>query len=1022
MRLHSTCLDDDEVLLLLQNGLPETLRAQVDVHLDSCESCRRLVAAAADPNLVSQRDPAPGSVGHPNSSTPAPAGKVDLPLVDLARGTTIDRYLVLGLIGAGGMSKVFLAYDPELDRRVALKLLDPTRDRESLRSRLVREAQALGKLSHPNVVQVYDVGQYPGGVFVAMELVNGVSFELWCRQNPRPPWQEVLAAYLEAAQGLSAAHQAGLVHRDVKPSNLLRGQDGRVRVVDFGLALRGETSGEWSGPAQSSAAQAPHPPAHLDATLTSTGTRVGTPLYMAPEQHQSSRATAASDQYSFCVALYEGLYGVLPFSLASRGSFEELLGELAKAKNAGELAQPPSGSPVPGWVHQVLVRGLAVNPQERYPSMEALISALQDDPVVRRRGRRRRLALGVGGAAVLAFAFAGWAQSGAFRDPCAHPETELVGVWDASTRDRIRTAFEETHRDYAAASLQKVTDLLNTYADAWTTMRRDVCRLYKSNPQRSEDREAREVCLDRRLGQLRALTALLAEKADPAVLNKAVSAAASLVPVSECADVAALRSRVRPPEGPEVRARVSALQPRVDRLEALYAAGHYPEVLQEGKALLEEARSVPYPELMAQTNWWMGQAHQREGDYDAAQATLQEAANEAAEARDANLLAQAWGMVLYIAAEYQMKFDEASVLLRLRSTLLAGTSDERAQWLWQTAEGYLLMETGKFPEARKALEQALATAEKIWGKENLAVTPALNSLAIALERAGELPAAIEVDQRALSLREQALGPNHPDVAQTLSNLGVALVEHGDLSQALQADRRALKIVEDTLGPESPYAAIVLNNIGDALIETGQWKEATDANERALAIREKVLGVEHPDVALSLVNLGDLQLEQGDASKALPLYQRSLEIEEKGLGPSHPDLGLPLAGLGRAQVRLGHQDEALSLLERARALREPLHEREDHALSLAKLGLGELALTRHRPAEAIVLLEPLVHLTEESVAHEAQLSLAEALWLQGNERPRARELVEACRAYYERLHHAPGVAKSTAWLEKHPLAP
>ena len=702
MRLLTTCLDDDEVLLLLQNGLPAGLRAQVDSHLDSCEACRHLVAVAADPGLVSQREPA---------LTADEINKVNSPRVDLARGTTIDRYLVLGLIGAGGMSRVYLAYDPELDRRVALKLLDPTQDRESLRSRLVREAKALGKLSHPNVVQVYDVGQYPGGVFVAMELVDGVSFEVWCRQPPRPPWQDVLAAYLEAAQGLSAAHQAGLVHRDVKPSNLLRGQDGRVRVADFGLALGAEGS-ERSGPAT----QEPRPPAYLAATLTSTGARVGTPMYMAPEQHQSSRATAASDQYSFCVALYEGLYGVLPFPLTSRGSFEELLGELAKAKSAGELAPRPSNSPVPSWVHQVLVRGLAVVPRARHPSMEALISALRDDPVVRQRGRRWRLGVGLGGAAVLAFALAGWAQSGAFRDPCAHPESELVGVWDASTRNRIRTAFEGTHRDYAQASLQTVTDLLGTYADDWTQMRGEVCRLYQSKPQRSEDREAREVCLDRRLGQLRALTTLLAEKSDPAVLNKAVSAAGNLVPVSECADVAALRARVPPPEGPELRAKVSALQPEVDRLEALIASGHFPEVLDGGAALLKEVRAVPYPELTAQTHWWIGQAQARAGDYDAAKAAFQEAANEAAEARDVNLLAQSWGQVLYLTTEYQMKFDEAAVLLRLRPTLLAGTTDERATWLWQTAEGYLLMETGKFHEARKSLEQALAIAEKIWAR------------------------------------------------------------------------------------------------------------------------------------------------------------------------------------------------------------------------------------------------------------------------------------------------------------------
>ena len=292
------CLDETQILLLLEGNLPEDARADVEAHLDECESCRRLVGAAA----------------------PTDAG-LDADQHLLVRGTSIGRYLVLSLLGRGGMGRVYAAYDPQLDRRVALKLLHTTGGSEGARRRLAREARALGKLSHPNVVQVHDVGEHRGDVFVAMELVEGQSLDAWCRGTPKPAWQEVLTAYLDAARGLAAAHAKGLVHRDVKPANILRGNDGRVRVADFGLAAgqEGQTRSA-SDPAPRAASDvlddeaavsetlpaSMSPAAAPDERLTATGAVLGTPLFMAPEQHEGLRATEASDQYSLCAALHHG--------------------------------------------------------------------------------------------------------------------------------------------------------------------------------------------------------------------------------------------------------------------------------------------------------------------------------------------------------------------------------------------------------------------------------------------------------------------------------------------------------------------------------------------------------------------------------------------------------------------------------------------------------------------------------------------------------------------------------------------
>jgi serine/threonine protein kinase/Tol biopolymer transport system component len=329
-------------------------------------------------------------------------------LSELPRGAIVDRYVVLRKVGAGGMGIVYAAHDPELDRKIALKLVvaqateTGSRPSGGLRARLLREAQAMAKLSHPNVITVYDAGTAFDQVFIAMEFVEGVTLGRWIKDKPRSV-REVLDVFRQAGRGLSAAHAAGLVHRDFKPDNVLIDKGGRARVLDFGLARTalkpdgqpGELPQAHPQPAPAAAptaaAQEPPPepvdlgdtlPAssqdHLEWALTMTGAMLGTPLYMAPEQHLSQPADARSDQFSFCVALYEALYGRLPFAGSS-------LAELRAAVTGGKIQDPPKNARVPAWVRAVLLRGLRVAPGDRYPSMDALLVDLGKDPSLTRR-------------------------------------------------------------------------------------------------------------------------------------------------------------------------------------------------------------------------------------------------------------------------------------------------------------------------------------------------------------------------------------------------------------------------------------------------------------------------------------------------------------------------------------------------------------------------------------------------------------------------------------------------------------
>jgi eukaryotic-like serine/threonine-protein kinase len=962
----SDCPGEGEILLFVEGGLAGAARAAIEAHLDACAICRRLVGASAP-----TEDPVSGTP--PLFDVPTVPEAHDARV--LARGATVGRYLVLSLLGQGGMGTVYAAYDPELDRRVALKVLRTAYEAERRRRLLVREARALGKLSHPNVVQIHDVGEHDGDVFVAMELVEGRSLDAWCRLPPRPGFREVLAAYVDAARGLSVAHAKGLVHRDVKPSNILRGDDGRVRVADFGLAVGRGADGRDEVAAVPPGAEG----ASSDERLTATGALIGTPLYMAPEQHEGARATAASDQYGFCAALYEGLHGRPPFPCDPGPDPAAAIAGLAARKKAGPPAPPP-GSPVPAWIHQAIARGLAADPAGRHPSMDALIAALRDDPDARRRARRRNAAVGATASLLLGVAVAGWIQRGPAQAPCAHPEADLSGVWDEGVRRRVRAAFLGTGRPYAEATAARVAALLDGYAASYASMRREVCEAFEGGTQRDDVLGQRAKCLDRRRGQLEALTTLLADRPDAQVLDRAVESAAALNPVAYCADTAALTARVRPPEDPALRARVAAIEPQVDRLEVLHKAGKFKEGLALGEPLVTEVAAIPYAPLRARVAYWVGLLRQDgAGDDAGAMALFRDAAVSAAEGKDDVLAASAWAMLLQLVANRQRHMEEASVIHMLGPAALARAKDERVQALWLDVEGTMFRNLGDYQSAKGSYARALA------------------------------------------IRERVVGPDHPDTAVTLNNLAALLCVAGDCPAAAPLLERAVAISEKTIGPDHPDTGISLSNLGNVLRRLGQLPRAVAVHERGLAIKERALGPDHRSVASSLTNLGHAILDSGDLPRAAALLERALAIKERALPPDHPDLASTLVTLGRTRVRLGQLDAARPPLDRARAIREKGPGGRAVELAEPLLALGELHLARGKPREAAPLLESALTLRDPEYAGEVDLALAEALWQLGEDRPRARALAGEARAAYAKIGHQPGLARAERWLTDHPGA-
>ncbi|MEZ4427144.1 MAG: serine/threonine-protein kinase, partial [Nannocystaceae bacterium] len=473
--------------------------------------------------------------------------------------TRIGRYTIIRRIGAGGMGQVYAAYDEQLDRKIAVKVLgrDLSRGVE-WNARLVREAQVMARLSHPNVVTVHEIGEYDGQLFIAMEFVAGVTLEAWLAAAPRS-WRAIIAAFIDAGRGLQAAHDAGIIHRDFKANNAMIGDDGRARVLDFGIAGPGDAR-----PGDDALSLNPNTPSALRSALTVDGALLGTPIYMSPEQLSGAAVGAASDQFNFCVALYRALYATHPF-VSEPFSFSALRINVI----GGRLREPPRSRGVPGWVFAALRRGLEVRPDDRFASMNQLIAALTRDP-----GRRLRRILALAVFAGLA-GLAGFAARAGLRPTevnCDGGEQSMAALWSPQQRGVIGASFRATGLVFADAVLTTVAADLDAYTASWAEMHRDACAAHRDGEQSGALLDKRMACLERRRQALGSAVNLLAAP-DEEVVQGAVRLVSELPRISHCGDVVALAAEVPPPDDPAVAEEVSRLRGRIDAASSLAAVG-----------------------------------------------------------------------------------------------------------------------------------------------------------------------------------------------------------------------------------------------------------------------------------------------------------------------------------------------------------------------------------------------------------------------------------------------------------------
>lgn len=992
--------------------------AEIEAHLPGCPGCRRALAEALG-GAWKPRLSGAGAAG----VSPPDSGEAGFAPGALKTGTTVGPYVLLEQIGSGGMGVVFSAYDPRLDRKVALKLLwrGPQRDdRSSGQARLLREAQALARLSHPNVVAVHDVGTFHGQVFMAMEFIEGDTLTGWLAGGKRR-WREVLDVFLQAGRGLVASHEAGLIHRDFKPDNVLVGRSGRVCVTDFGLV---RPTGEASSPTERSLAPAPDDDSPisgpvLDMQITRADVVVGTPAYMAPEQLKGQAADARSDQFSFCVSLFRALYGARPFE-GNDGA------ETYEAIRARRIAPEPRGMDVPRWIRRVLVRGLSPEPGERFPSMRALLDELSRDPSAKwRRGLAIAGVLLLVGASALVLR----REQDQRAQQCTGGTARLAGVWDPQRKEAIHEAFMRTGRAWAPDAWAGVERRLDARAGAWVAMHRDACEATRLRGTQSEKvLELRMLCLDRRLAELKSLSDLLAT-ADAQVVEKAVEAASALPSLDGCADAAALAADVPRPTEPEARAALDAATLALTEAKTLLEAGRYPAALKRAEAAVESARRARYRPVEAEALEVRGRILLYQRDTKAAEAGLREAVRAGIAGKAPAVVAAAWNDLI-IAAREQVRFEEAHRWADDAAAAIeaaGGSLELEADRLSNL--GVVASSEADYESAVRYQQRALALRTQVYGREHPKVATALISLSGALGNVGRSDEALLQDAEALAIDEKMLGPEHPSTTRARAAYAGALAEAGRSEEALVQYRRALALLERDLGKDHPHVAMfVLMHMAQPLVDAGKPDEAVAALRRAIPILEKTYGKGHPAVAYTILDLGYALRALGDHAGQLAATRQAQEMLERALEPRNPRIAHLAAAVAEALRFNRDFIGAKAQDDRALALFNAAQNRPGGELAEVYLGLGEDELGLGHPGAAIEHLERALPLFPEhgmpGEREEAKFALARALWEAGRDRPRAVALAKEARAGYARFGagHASARTEVDAWLASHLALP
>ena len=942
------CPDENVLVEMVERVLEPAALQQLEEHLDACESCRDLVAALA----VGSRD---------TSRVSAATGLVGVDHPELLDNDTIaGRYVLERELGRGGMGVVYLARDLTLGREVALKLHHADRHGTS-NARLYREAVAMAKLAHPNVVNVFDVGTIGDRTYVAMEYVpGGPRGPMTLRTYLETPhtWRDSLGVLLEAGTGLAAAHAVGLIHRDFKPDNVLVGADGRARVSDFGLAHLGD---DLLAPADG--ASGATPTLAVGTPLTETGAVLGTPAYMAPEQAAGAAIDARSDQFAFCLVAWECLLGRRPFAGTT-------IAAIQLAIDAQDF-QRPDRTEVPPEIVRELERGLAVAPSDRHADMPALLAALRRAAVARRTRRIRRVTIAA--VAVVALVGGGLAAVSAIGShrreaACVAEGAQVRLLVGDDARAKIRAAFLASGSPLAESVADRATATLVRASTSLADQVASVCRLHDEP---APLHAARRACLADRTSRLATLVTTLGGRVTPELVRRATDAAWASYEPAPCSDATTLSRQPQTPANAEA----------LGRIRAMTDAAQYKEAVAAATQLLAQPAAVA-PGLELDALLARGTANEQI-DVQAAIADFNKAlALAEASGRDFDA-AIALEMLANLAGVDQHDYTEAHRYIDLARAKLVRLGGQNLVVFGKvlTTEGQVFLDENRLADAQRSIEKAIAIFEDVYGAD------------------------------------------HPNVGLATGTLAHVLRFQDKTAEALATAERTLAILESTLGPEHPKAAGALMTLGQSWTDAGKLDQARDAFTRADAVFRRVYGEVHRNRAAALGNLGVLEQRMKNYEAARAAQQTALAITIQLEGPDgrsvsgvQMDLARSLAGLGRWDEARAALDDAVRVLTKLGADGEPW-------LGGALVDIANLELDRGRPAEGLVWAEKSLALVTRrpedanvlDVA-EAQFTVAQLLYETHGDLARARKLLAQALT-----HPTPERrAEIAAWASAHPF--
>jgi tetratricopeptide (TPR) repeat protein len=863
------CPGEETIAAYAEARLAGAERDELESHLDTCSICQELVVALAK-----------------LSAPAAAAGDTREPEI----AGYLGRYVLLARLGAGGMGVVYAAYDPELDRRVAVKVLRRARAGELLRD----EARAIARLAHPNVIAVHDVGEADGEVFVAMEHVEGVTVREWLR-TPRSPL-EILDVFAQAGRGLAAAHGVGLVHRDVKPSNIILGADGRARVLDFGLARSDRGDGEPEV--------------------------AGTPAYMAPEQKRGEAVDGRADQYAFCVALAEALGGQAVSDRVSRAlkrgrseraadrypSMEALLAELA-----------PSPVRVWRWAIAMLIvvaaLGVALVLVARDRSVDACARA--GEPIAAVWGPSHQSALRAAfGATALPFAPATAASTIDQLDAWA---TRWRAQADATCRatmiDRVQPVAVHTLRqsclDQLVVQLRSVVALALT-PDAEVIARAGALAASLPSPERCADIAA--------LGALPPLPPAESARADIDAMRAELAVHEAALLAGRARDarpaILALRDRAAKAGYGPLHARAELL---VGRLEV--AAAHYAEGIAALHTAARTATAARDLETLAAA--WIELTQALGNDlrtYDEAElfAGYAEALVAQLPDRDAHALQLAMARCNRNVTAAQAAEIAAQCTAAIAFAERAVPPRRDVANAARIRLGHFQRLQAKPAEALATIRAAITEAVAIHGPQHPNVALGHYALGIALIAQDDFAAGIAALQTSLAIREVAFPGGNVQVAESLIGLGDALGASGKHPDAVAALERGLAMLEAVRQSESAHAVNAHILIGMSLEELQRIDDAVAHYVRAADIADRSLQHRENLVAMGLRSAARLEASRDRIAESVPYLERAVRVLERGKAAPH-DLGKTQFALGQALSALPRErDRARAMIAAARA--------------------------------------------------------------------------------------------------------